>query len=339
MPVETNFDSTLSCSFVAFDVVGDGFDLVLDVGCFHGLRTVQQRAMGRAVTARGRDQELEGRDTARGVLSGNQEAHRKRPQADGRVQKRAPGYLAPQSRAKMTSVPGATRLCTLPFLPRGPRLWTWKKAIIMFDKAYFNGLKKRIAPYLGPGEELLSVTPAEPAEMLKGYLFTGELGAQIKGRKLAGQESMGGIRLAANMSLAVTTRRVLLFHFGMGREPKPEFLLGSIPVADAEDGSTTDGGIDCDDVTLNVSTREVTRGNRKIELTTKEFDLLHFFMRHPRQVMTREMLYDRIWGYDFGGESNILEVYIRYLRSKLEASDEPRLIQTVRGVGYALREE
>ena len=93
------------------------------------------------------------------------------------------------------------------------------------------------------------------------------------------------------------------------------------------------------DLTLNVSTREVTRGNRKIELTTKEFDLLHFFMRHPRQVMTREMLYDRIWGYDFGGESNILEVYIRYLRSKLEASDEARLIQTVRGVGYALREE
>jgi len=93
------------------------------------------------------------------------------------------------------------------------------------------------------------------------------------------------------------------------------------------------------DLTLNVSTREVTRGSRKIELTTKEFDLLHFFMRHPRQVLTREMLYDRIWGYDFGGESNILEVYIRYLRSKLETESETRLIQTVRGVGYALREE
>ncbi|MDE3088269.1 MAG: response regulator transcription factor [Chloroflexota bacterium] len=93
------------------------------------------------------------------------------------------------------------------------------------------------------------------------------------------------------------------------------------------------------DLTLNVSTREVTRSTRKIDLTTKEFDLLHFFIRHPRQVLTREMLYDRIWGYDFGGESNILEVYIRYLRSKLELASEPRLIQTVRGVGYALREE
>lgn len=93
------------------------------------------------------------------------------------------------------------------------------------------------------------------------------------------------------------------------------------------------------DLTLNVNTREVTRGARKVDLTTKEFDLLHFFMRHPRQVLTREMLYDRVWGYDFEGESNILEVYIRYLRSKLEASNESRLIQTVRGVGYALREE
>jgi two-component system, OmpR family, response regulator MprA len=93
------------------------------------------------------------------------------------------------------------------------------------------------------------------------------------------------------------------------------------------------------DLTLNVTTREVTRGTRKVELTTKEFDLLHFFMRHPRQVLPRELIYDRIWGYDFGGESNILEVYIRYLRSKLEVAGESRLIQTVRGVGYALREE
>ncbi len=93
------------------------------------------------------------------------------------------------------------------------------------------------------------------------------------------------------------------------------------------------------DLTLNVSTRQVTRGSRKVDLTTKEFDLLHFFLRHPRQVLTRELIYDRIWGYDFGGESNILEVYIRYLRSKIEASEEPRLIQTVRGVGYVLREE
>jgi two-component system, OmpR family, response regulator MprA len=93
------------------------------------------------------------------------------------------------------------------------------------------------------------------------------------------------------------------------------------------------------DLSVNPVTREVFRGTSRIELTAREFDLLLLFMQHPRQVLTRDMLYDRIWGYDFGGESNIIEVYIRYLRSKLEESGAPRLIQTVRGVGYALREE
>jgi DNA-binding response OmpR family regulator len=93
------------------------------------------------------------------------------------------------------------------------------------------------------------------------------------------------------------------------------------------------------DLTLNPATREVHRGNRPIELTAKEFDLLELFLRHPRQVLTRDIIYERIWGYDFGGSSNIIEVYVRYLRTKLEAHGEPRLIQTIRGVGYALREE
>ncbi|MBN1137986.1 MAG: response regulator transcription factor [Anaerolineae bacterium] len=93
------------------------------------------------------------------------------------------------------------------------------------------------------------------------------------------------------------------------------------------------------DLTLNSSTHEVTRGDRLINLTAKEFDLLELFMRHPRQVLTRDIIYERVWGYDFGGESNIVEVYVRYLRAKLEADGAPRLLQTVRGVGYALREE
>ncbi|RIK56100.1 MAG: DNA-binding response regulator [Chloroflexi bacterium] len=92
------------------------------------------------------------------------------------------------------------------------------------------------------------------------------------------------------------------------------------------------------DVTLNPRTRQVFRGQDEIQLTAKEFDLLELFMRHPNQVLTRELIYEHIWNYDFGGESNIIEVYVRYLRTKLEAGDKPRLIQTVRGVGYALRE-
>ena len=92
------------------------------------------------------------------------------------------------------------------------------------------------------------------------------------------------------------------------------------------------------DLTLNTATRQVLRGSRPIELTAKEFEVLELFLRHPRQVLTRDILYERAWGYDFAGESNIIEVYIRYLRSKLEQAGEARLLHTVRGVGYVLRE-
>ena len=92
------------------------------------------------------------------------------------------------------------------------------------------------------------------------------------------------------------------------------------------------------DLRLNRSTREVYRGDRSIELTAKEFDLLDYLLSHPRQVLTRDQILETVWGYDFMGDSNIIEVYIRYLRLKLEAHQEKRLIQTVRGVGYVLRE-
>lgn len=97
--------------------------------------------------------------------------------------------------------------------------------------------------------------------------------------------------------------------------------------------------LEFNDLSLDTSTRIATRGERKIMLTAKEYDLLELFMRHPRQVLTREVIFDRVWGYDFGGESNVLDVYIRYLRQKLETGDEARLIQTARGVGYVLREQ
>ena len=92
------------------------------------------------------------------------------------------------------------------------------------------------------------------------------------------------------------------------------------------------------DLKLNRSSREVFRGSRRIELTAKEFDLLDYLLAHPRQVLTRDQILERVWGYDFMGDSNIIEVYVRYLRLKLEADNETRLIQTVRGVGYVVRE-
>jgi DNA-binding response OmpR family regulator len=91
------------------------------------------------------------------------------------------------------------------------------------------------------------------------------------------------------------------------------------------------------DLVMDTAARTVRRGHREIELTAREFDLLELFMRHPNQVISRSQIYDEIWDYDFGGESNIIEVYIRYLRTKLEAEGEPRLIYTKRGAGYILR--
>ncbi len=92
-----------------------------------------------------------------------------------------------------------------------------------------------------------------------------------------------------------------------------------------------------EDLTLNPLTREVTRGERTILLTKIEFDLLELFMRHPRQVLTRDQILDLVWGYTFDSGTNSLAVYIGYLRRKLEEGGEPRLIQTIRGVGYVLR--
>jgi len=93
------------------------------------------------------------------------------------------------------------------------------------------------------------------------------------------------------------------------------------------------------DLELDPGTREVRRGERSIELTRTEFSLLELFLRNPRQVLTRSVIFERVWGYDFGFGSNSLDVYIGYLRRKTEAGGEPRLIHTVRGVGYALREQ
>ncbi len=93
------------------------------------------------------------------------------------------------------------------------------------------------------------------------------------------------------------------------------------------------------DLSLDTGTHRAYRGERAIDLTAKEYELLELFMRNPRQVLTRDVIFDRVWGYDFGGESNIIEVYVRYLRQKTEQNNEPRLVHTVRGVGYVLREE
>lgn len=92
-------------------------------------------------------------------------------------------------------------------------------------------------------------------------------------------------------------------------------------------------------ISLDPSTREAKRGDTTLNLTVTEFNLLHLLLRHPRQVLERRQILNDVWGYDFSGDDNVLEIYVGYLRKKLEANGQPRIIQTVRGIGYALREE
>jgi two-component system, OmpR family, response regulator MprA len=118
-----------------------------------------------------------------------------------------------------------------------------------------------------------------------------------------------------------------------------EELLARIRALLRRASPSTDGMLRFADLELDTGTREVRRGGDRIELTRTEFNLLELFMVNPRQVLTRSIIFERVWGYDFGFASNSLDVYIGYLRRKTEAGGKPRLIQTVRGVGYALREE
>src|SRR3989449_1643542 len=117
-----------------------------------------------------------------------------------------------------------------------------------------------------------------------------------------------------------------------------EELLARVRALIRRSADGTDEKLRFADLELDPGTREVKREGRQIELTRTEFSLLELFMRNPRQVLTRSVIFERVWGYDFGFASNSLDVYIGYLRRKTEADGEPRLIQTVRGVGYALRE-
>jgi two-component system response regulator MprA len=117
-----------------------------------------------------------------------------------------------------------------------------------------------------------------------------------------------------------------------------EELLARIRALVRRSGGNGDDRLVFADVLLDPGTREVRRGERQIQLTRTEFNLLELFLRNPLQVLRRSLIYERVWGYDFGGDSHALDVYVGYLRRKLEADGEGRLIHTVRGVGYALRE-
>lgn len=118
---------------------------------------------------------------------------------------------------------------------------------------------------------------------------------------------------------------------------RPEVFLNILQIY-LQTGETTTDQLRFGELTLDIANRNAVRNGRVTELTMKEFELLRYLMEHPREVLTREQILENVWGYDFMGESNVIEVYIRYLRLKIDGDHEKRLIQTVRGVGYVLRE-
>ena len=167
---------------------------------------------------------------------------------------------------------------------------------------------------------------------------------------------MDGLEVAAGCAEQATTRRCSCSRpvppsttewpdstpapttISSSRSPWKNCSPGSGPCCAAACSTGDDEVLRFGDLSLDPGTREVRRGDRSMELTRTEFLLLELLLRNARQVLPRELIFDRVWGYDFGANSNSLEVYIGYLRRKTEAGGEPRLIHTVRGVGYVLRE-
>lgn len=168
--------------------------------------------------------------------------------------------------------------------------------------------------------------------------------------RLNGLEATRLLRTTSDVPILMLTARDAVEHRVEGLDSgaddylvkpfAPDELLARIrALLRRSDGGDKDKAVQYADLSLDPMTRETRRGARSFNLTPKEFDLLQYLMRHPRQVLPRDRILQDVWGYDFDGNGNVLEVYVGYLRTKTEAGGEPRLIQTVRGVGYALREE
>jgi two-component system response regulator MprA len=188
--------------------------------------------------------------------------------------------------------------------------------------------------------ERLSGTPEADAVILD-VLMPGIDGLEVCRRLRAGQNGVPVLMLTAR---AEVDSRVAGLDAGADDYlPKPFALAELLArlralLRRAGNGDESDDVLRFSDLELDLGTREVSRGERAIDLTRTEFALLELFLRNPRQVLTRSIIFERVWGYDFGPSSNSLDVYIGYLRRKTEEDGAPRLIHTVRGVGYALRE-
>lgn len=193
-------------------------------------------------------------------------------------------------------------------------------------------------------EALVQAQNARPDVIVLDWLMPGLQGVEVARRLHAASAARGPAILMLTAKDAIEDRVAGLDSGADDYLVKPfapaEFLARIRALLRRKDpAGLGDQPLAFSDLHLDPVARETRRGERRFELTPKEFELLAFLMRHPRQVVQRDRLLEEVWGYDFNGNDNVLDVYIGYLRTKTESGGEPRLIQTMRGVGYVLREE
>ncbi len=220
------------------------------------------------------------------------------------------------------------------------------KILVVEDDAQMSSLLRRSLVYEGyhveavpSGEEALQKAGSFPPDLVILDLMLPGIGGLDVCRRLRAFSDMPVLMLTARRTLS---DKVAGFESGaddyLAKPFALEELVARVRALLRRGGTGSISRLGFADLVIDSATREVWRGGRAIRLTAREFELLELFLRHQRQVLSRDVIFERLWGYDFGGESNIIDVYVRYLRSKLNSDGEPELIHTVRGVGYVLKE-
>jgi two-component system, OmpR family, response regulator MprA len=219
--------------------------------------------------------------------------------------------------------------------------------LVVDDDPRITELLRRILAYEGysvtiaaSGEEALTRTLERPPDLIVLDIMLPRLnGLEVTQRLRAASDFVPILMLTARDSVA---DRVAGFEVGaddyLVKPFAPEELLARVKVLLRRKLLERQEVLRYADVELDTGTRLAYRSTREIELSPTEYELLALFLRRPRQVLTRDIIMDRIWGLDFEGSSNVMEVYVGYLRAKLEAEGEPRLIHTIRGIGYVFKE-
>jgi len=220
--------------------------------------------------------------------------------------------------------------------------------LVVDDDPRITDLLRRILAYEGysvaiasSGNEALNRTLERPPDLIVlDIMLPGITGLEVARRLRAAGDNVPILMLTARDAVA---HRVEGLQVGaddyLVKPFAPEELVSRIKALLRRSQEERQEVLRYADVELDTGTRLAHRGAREIELSPTEYELLALLLKRPRQVLTREIILDRVWGLDFEGSSNVLEVYVGYLRAKLEAEGEPRLIHTVRGVGYVFKEQ